>query len=139
LRLSLGGNQIGDKGAGYVAEGLKKNRSLLELMMTDNGIGEEGAAKFIDAMHSNETLRELNFELNQPIDEMVRKELRGLVERNKPTFMQSSTFSAGYRTDASMQYTDDDFPGMDSAEDSAEEEERREKWRESLLPPITVQ
>ena len=50
LTLNLSNNQIGDVGAGHIAEGLKLNRSLLTLNLASNQIGDEGVAKLSIAL-----------------------------------------------------------------------------------------
>ena len=50
LTLNLSNNQIGDVGAGHIADGLKLNRSLLTLNLASNQIGDEGVAKLSIAL-----------------------------------------------------------------------------------------
>ena len=50
LTLNLSNNQIGDVGAGHIADGLKLNRSLLTLNLASNQIGDEGVAKLCIAL-----------------------------------------------------------------------------------------
>ncbi|XP_062961919.1 leucine-rich repeat-containing protein 71 [Cynocephalus volans] len=50
VSLNLGFNHIGDKGAGYIAEGLRLNRSLLWLSLAHNRIQDMGALKLAEVL-----------------------------------------------------------------------------------------
>jgi Ran GTPase-activating protein (RanGAP) involved in mRNA processing and transport len=54
--LSLGGNQIGDKGAESLGKTLESNESLTELDLWDNQIGDKGAESLGKALESNKSL-----------------------------------------------------------------------------------
>ncbi|XP_012514064.1 PREDICTED: leucine-rich repeat-containing protein 71 [Propithecus coquereli] len=50
VSLNLGFNHIGDKGAGYIADGLRLNRSLLWLSLAHNRIQDNGALKLAEVL-----------------------------------------------------------------------------------------
>ncbi|OBS65171.1 hypothetical protein A6R68_06287 [Neotoma lepida] len=50
VSLNLGFNHIGDKGAGYIADGLRLNRSLLWLSLAHNRIQDKGALKLAEVL-----------------------------------------------------------------------------------------
>ncbi|XP_045401398.1 leucine-rich repeat-containing protein 71 isoform X2 [Lemur catta] len=50
VSLNLGFNHIGDKGAGYIADGLRLNRSLLWLSLAHNRIQDQGALKLAEVL-----------------------------------------------------------------------------------------
>ncbi|KAF5201514.1 Nlr family card domain containing [Thalictrum thalictroides] len=54
--LYIGNNEIGAKGAFYVAEYIKKSKNLLWLNLYMNDIGDEGAEKITDALKENQTI-----------------------------------------------------------------------------------
>ena len=54
--ITLDGNEIGAKGAKYVAEALKANTSLTEITLDDNDIGAEGAKYVAEALKVNTSL-----------------------------------------------------------------------------------
>uniref|UniRef100_H0WIT7 Leucine rich repeat containing 71 n=2 Tax=Otolemur garnettii TaxID=30611 RepID=H0WIT7_OTOGA len=50
VSLNLGFNHIGDRGAGYIADGLRLNRSLLWLSLAHNRIQDKGALKLAEVL-----------------------------------------------------------------------------------------
>ncbi len=56
--------KIGDPGAKAIWAGLAKNKSLLELDLTENGIGPEGVRNLPPALANNSTLKSLNLACN---------------------------------------------------------------------------
>ncbi|XP_045154293.1 leucine-rich repeat-containing protein 71 [Echinops telfairi] len=50
VSLNLGFNHIGDEGAGYIAQGLRLNRSLLWLSLAHNRIQDQGALKLAEVL-----------------------------------------------------------------------------------------
>ncbi|CAF4839605.1 unnamed protein product, partial [Rotaria sp. Silwood1] len=63
--LYLENNQIGDKGAQYLAEGLPKNITLLTLDLENNQIGDNGAQYLGEGLLRNATLTELYLDNNE--------------------------------------------------------------------------
>ena len=56
FRCSLSFNSISDEGALHLAEALKRNFALKELILEHNNIGEEGAICLAQALTVNDTL-----------------------------------------------------------------------------------
>lgn len=59
-RIYIGGNQIGPKEAGSLAEVLRHNSTLHGLMMTVNNLGEKGGLILAEGLQYNTTLRDLS-------------------------------------------------------------------------------
>ncbi|CAF3600126.1 unnamed protein product [Rotaria sp. Silwood1] len=51
--LQLDGNDIGDKGAYHIADGLKTNQTLRKLSLRYNEIGYKGAFRLADVLRNN--------------------------------------------------------------------------------------
>ncbi|CAF3372567.1 unnamed protein product [Rotaria socialis] len=63
--LDLGSNQIGDKGAQYLANALVRNKTLATLNLSFNRIGYQGAQHLANALRHNTTLVTLNLNKNR--------------------------------------------------------------------------
>ncbi len=80
--LVLGHNKIGDKGAKEIADALKKNKSLTRLVLDHNQIGDEGAKEIADALKKNQSLTSLDLDFNQ-ISSTLKSQINKLIERNR--------------------------------------------------------
>lgn len=57
-------NELGSTGATHIAESLKVNHSLTQINLQNNKIGSEGAISFAEAMEDNRTLSFLDLRWN---------------------------------------------------------------------------
>ncbi|XP_074202508.1 NLR family CARD domain-containing protein 3 isoform X2 [Camelus bactrianus] len=71
-RISLGENQISNKGAKALARSLLVNRSLTTLDLRSNSIGPQGAKALADALKINRTLSSLSLQSNMIRDDGAR-------------------------------------------------------------------
>mmetsp|Transcript_10388 Transcript_10388/g.21073 ORF Transcript_10388/g.21073 Transcript_10388/m.21073 type:complete len:456 (-) Transcript_10388:199-1566(-) len=103
------GNQIGDKGAKFIADKFLQSSPKLEtLELSKCGISDRGAKSIADALASNATLKELWLDHNSISDEGVASFANALHNNHtlKTLIMDNST--AGW-SDTSTQYQDLQF------------------------------
>ena len=82
--LDLRGNdRVGDAGAKLLAEGLRTNRTVTTLDLSDCHIGDQGLRYICDALEVNKTLHTLLLGLNPAIMHIGAKNLAEALKRNK--------------------------------------------------------
>src|SRR3989338_6644607 len=67
--LNLSSNQLGDEGAGRLAEALAFNSTLTNLNLKSNNVGDKGASRLAEALATNSSLTSLNLMNNWVGDE----------------------------------------------------------------------
>lgn len=60
IKARVGNNELEAEGARYVADGLKENKSIVELSLGANDLGNEGASHIAEALKVNSKLVKLN-------------------------------------------------------------------------------
>ena len=84
--ITLDGNEIGAKGAKYVAEALKANTSLTEIDLNLNNIGGEGAKYVAEALKVNTSLTTIGLYSNN-IGAEGKQSLREVWKHNNGLFV----------------------------------------------------
>src|SRR3989338_8396920 len=77
--LYLCSNEVGDEGAGRLAEALTTNSTLTTLDLEENRVGDEGAGRLAEALVTNSTLTTLYLGSNQVGDEGAGRLAQALV------------------------------------------------------------
>jgi hypothetical protein len=75
-------NAIGSNGASAIADALKVNSSLINLLIQHNGIGDKGALAFVDALKVNTSVTKIDLEGNE-ISATGKLTVENLLERNR--------------------------------------------------------
>lgn len=82
--LSLNKNGISNDGAGYLAEMLQTNQTLLKLFLSDNEIGDQGVKQLANVLKThNRTLKSLGFSFNVFITDACVEHLVRMLETNQ--------------------------------------------------------
>ena len=79
-------NQVGDEGAGRLAEALATNSALTTLYLSENKVGAAGAAKLAEALATNCSLTQVNFDWDLNTRRLVDSHL----DRNKGNLERKS-------------------------------------------------
>ncbi|CAF3580343.1 unnamed protein product [Adineta steineri] len=82
--LDLSYNQIGNKGVQHLGEALKKNTTLTILQLQNNQIGAQGSQYLVEALQTNTTLTELYLSRNE-IGPQWQQHLQELTENRNLT------------------------------------------------------
>ena len=109
--LMLANNQIGDDGATAIAEALKINKALHQLDLCNNDIYVEGATAIADALRINATLRSLSLS-DQNVKDGGAKAMAETMKRNS-TLQQRFLFECsdnGSRTLVAHLFSIDRIP-----------------------------
>lgn len=82
--LSLGWNDITDEGAGYLAEMLKTNTTLIELWLPWNRISDQGVQLLANVLiHHNTSLQRLSLDLNKLVSDLCVDSLIDVMNQNQ--------------------------------------------------------
>jgi Ran GTPase-activating protein (RanGAP) involved in mRNA processing and transport len=71
--LSLNDNPIGHIGVGYIAQGLRKNKSLVYLSLSNNRATKEGFEALVHAIEGNKSLKTVKYTYNEVTYKLVHR------------------------------------------------------------------